>query len=568
MKKFISTTGVAALLVSCAAAQDWPRYETSLQYTFTRFNSATNLSAFNANGGSGQFAYNFNRWFGGVMDLGAVHNGRVLDSTVANYLAGPRITLYRASRIRPYFQVLFGGVYATSSIATPFTASVQDAGVIPPGTTVRATRQETGFAMTAGGGLDIKMGKHVSFRPIQVEYFLTRLQNLRTASDNNQNNVRYSAGLNFMFGGEEPTPAPPPTQPLKTCPDGSKVPPDGTCPKLNLKASLSASRQELCQGETAQVNASIAGADSNRLDFQWSVNGQAVSKEHSFTFETSGRDPGTYTVSLTVSGVIFNPASAQTNVTVREYIPPSATLQASPAEIFAGEKSTLTASCQGQCGGTLQPPTFTASEGLVQGNQFDSSGVQFDSSDNGEQRKTITITSTCVDSRSSGAATTTITVIKKAVITPIRLPDVLFDANSARVNNCGKRILLEQLRAYFERDSGGKVVLVGHQSSDERSANLAEQRALNAAAVITAGTGVCLSIPQTQVLVSFPGVEQNGVPFQSGFCSSSVRGSNSTAGEMRRVEVWFVPADGQLPGSLKDYQDASALSVSSLGCPR
>jgi hypothetical protein len=204
----------------------------------------------------------------------------------------------------------------------------------------------------------------------------------------------------------------------------------------------------------------------------------------------------------------------------------------------------------------------------VQGNQFDSTGVQFDSSNSAEQRKTVTITATCADSRSTGTATTAVTVIKKAVITAIRLPDVLFDANSARVNNCGKRVLLEQLRAYFERDSAGKVVLVGHQSSDEKPANLAEQRALNAAAVVSASTGICLAVPQSQVLVSSPGVKQNGVPFEPGFCSSSVRGGSSTAAEMRRVEVWFVPNGGELPASLKDYQDASALPVSGLGCPK
>jgi outer membrane protein OmpA-like peptidoglycan-associated protein len=567
MKRCISVIGAAVLFVSVAAAQDWPRFETSLNYTGTRFDSATNVRAFNANGGSGDFAYNFNRWFSGVIDLGAVHNGNVLDSTVANYLAGPRITVHRGS-IMPYFQVLAGGAYATASIAVPLTATTQDVGVIPPGTTIRATRQENAFAMTAGGGLDIKISKHVSFRPIQVEYFLTRLPNLHTFNDNTQNNVRYSAGVNFMFGGEEPTPPPPPTHPQKTCPDGTTVPADAACPKRNVTLSLAATPQELCQGETAQINASIAGADSGQLNFQWSINGQPVGQQHSFVFGTAGREPGTYTVALTVNSATFNAASAQTTVTVREYRAPTGTAQASPAEIYFGEKSTLSASCQGQCGGTIQAPTFAASEGSVQGDQFDSTGVQFDSSNNAEQRKAVTITASCADSRSTGTATTTITVIKKAVITPIRLPDVLFDANSARVNNCGKRILLEQLRAYFERDSAGKVVLVGHSSSDETAANLAEQRSLNAAAVITAGTGICLAIPQPQVLISSPGVDQNGVGFEPGFCSSSVRGGSSGMAEMRRVEVWFVPNDGQLPSSLKTYQDASALPVSILGCPR
>jgi hypothetical protein len=114
MKRCISVIGAAVLFVSVAAAQDWAKFETSLDYTGTRFDSATNVRAFNANGGSGDFAYNFNRWFSGVIDLGAVHNGNVLDSTVANYLGGPRITVHRGS-ITPYFQVLAGGVYATSS---------------------------------------------------------------------------------------------------------------------------------------------------------------------------------------------------------------------------------------------------------------------------------------------------------------------------------------------------------------------------------------------------------------------------------------------------------------------
>lgn len=571
MKRCIRVIGAAVLCALAAGAQDWPRYETSLGYTFTRFNSATNVPAFSAHGGSGQFAYNFNRWLGGVVDAGAVHNGDIhgvqLDTTIANYLAGPRITM-RKSRVAPYFQVLLGGAYATTSAAAPLDAAQFETGiVIPPATTIRATRQETAFAMTAGGGLDIKINRHVNFRAIQLEYFMTRFQNLRTLNDNTQNNLRASAGFNFTFGGEAPTP-PPPIQPrMKTCPDGTTVPADEACPKRNVTLNLSATPRELCPGETAQLNASIVGADSNQLDFQWSVNAQPIGQGHSFVFGTVGREPGTYTVALTVHSVSVNAASAQTTIIVREYRPPAATAKAEPAEIYVGEKSTLSATCQGQCGGNIQPPTFAASDGAVEGDQFDSSGVQFDPSDKSEQRKTITITATCADSRSTGTATTTVTVIKKATIAAIRLPDVLFDANSARVNNCGKRVLLEQLRAYAERDSTGTIVLVGHQSSDEKAANLAQERVLNAAAVITAGTGVCLAIPQTQVLVSSPGVDQNGVNFEPSFCSSSVKGAPGFA-EMRRVEVWFVPTGGEKPPSLTNAETASSLPVSRLGCPK
>jgi opacity protein-like surface antigen len=91
-------------------------------------------------------------------------------------------------------------VYASTSTAVQLVETGVD---LPTGTSLRATRQETGFGMTAGGGLDIKVSKSVSFRPIQLEYFLTRLQNLRSGTDNNQHNLRYSAGINFTFGGAQ-----------------------------------------------------------------------------------------------------------------------------------------------------------------------------------------------------------------------------------------------------------------------------------------------------------------------------------------------------------------------------
>ena len=176
--------------------------EAFLGYTYVRATSGTDLPTFVANGGGGQFAYNFNTWLGGVADLGAVHNGSIsglqIDRTNVNFLFGPRISLW-FPRLRPYFQFLFGGVYSTAS--TP----VDIVGATPPiipgePVTARVGAQQTAFAMTAGGGLDIKINKYVMFRPIGLDYYKTRLQNLRAPGDNNQNNLRYTAGVNFIFG--------------------------------------------------------------------------------------------------------------------------------------------------------------------------------------------------------------------------------------------------------------------------------------------------------------------------------------------------------------------------------
>ena len=580
MKKCIGVVGAAVVFVLTAAADEWPRTEIFLGYNFARFNpNSAFVPSFNANGGSGQFVYNFNKWLGVALDAGAVNKGVLnqsdVDTTVANFVAGPRVTIHNRSHFVPFVEALFGGSYATMSTGLTVLPAASTAGlppglVIPPGfpITTRLTASHTGFAMLAGGGLDIKISRHIAFRPFEVDYYLTRVPDVLTGTKTNRNNVRAAAGLNFLLGGEQPTPAAPPPPPpaTKTCPDGTHIPVNQACPKMNLSLGLTATSNDLCPGDTAQVTA-VAGNGHNQLSYAWSVNGQAAGNQPSFTFDSAGKDPGTYHITAHVSGNEFNPASAETTINVHEYQPPTGTVQASPAEIHFGDKSALSANFTGQCGGPIQPPTFTASEGTVQGDQFDSTTVQFDPNNKAEQRKAVTITAKAADNRSTGTATTTIDVIKDAVpAAAIRLPDVLFSQNSSRVNNCGKRILLEQLRSYFERDSGGTVVLVGHASSEE-TAGIAEKRVQNAAAVITAGTGFCLSIPQSQVQVSWPGVEQNGVGFESGFCQSSV-GAASAASQMRRVEVWFVPSGGKLPASVTNNQSASTLSLSGLGCPK
>ena len=212
MKRSFTLVAVCLASATLGAAQDIPNAETFLGYTYVRFNSATDVPAFSSNGGSGQFDYNFSKWLGGVVDMGAVHNDHIggarIDNTVANFLAGPRLSL-RYARIKPYFQILWGGVYGTASTkfdAVPVYPSqpIYLPGVPPetPGqaVTARLVSSQTAFAMTVGGGLDIKINKHMSFRPIGLDYYLTRLQNLRTLGDNNQHSLRYTAGLNFMFG--------------------------------------------------------------------------------------------------------------------------------------------------------------------------------------------------------------------------------------------------------------------------------------------------------------------------------------------------------------------------------
>ena len=103
------------------------------------------------------------------------------------------------------------------------------------------------------------------------------------------------------------------------------------------------------------------------------------------------------------------------------------------------------------------------------------------------------------------------------------------------------------------------------------------KRAMNAAAVISAGSGVCTAFPATQILVNAAGSKDNGVPYQPNFCGGSTAtaersgqevATGDDAAKYRRVEVWFVPSGGALPASAQGADDAAARGVKSLGCPR
>jgi hypothetical protein len=191
-----------------AGATDFPTTETYLGYDFVRFDPDSHFfPSFNANGGSGQFIYNFDKWFGIATDISAVTKNRLnqtpVDTTVLQFVAGPRIT-YRRHGFEPFGEAMFGGAYGTTSqqisavpVVTPFAG-----GILPNSPiTARLVASRTGFAMLAGGGVDYKFSKHMAFRPFEFDYDLIRVPNF-VGEHVNRNNWRFSAGVNFLFGKE------------------------------------------------------------------------------------------------------------------------------------------------------------------------------------------------------------------------------------------------------------------------------------------------------------------------------------------------------------------------------
>jgi len=225
MRRIFLIVSAFLLTVPVIFATDEPgKYETFVGYDFVRFqpNNTGFIPEFNANGGSAQFVYNFYKGLGVVFDAGAVTkgtlNGFSIDTTVANFLVGPRYKFHNHSRFTPFVEVMFGGAYSTTSTQISFTGTPTNPIVVPPAfapivtphgvatdtvpVTARLVASTTRFAMMAGGGLDIKINKHVSFRPIGADYYLSRLPDLLTGDVSNQHNFRYSTGFTFTFGAE------------------------------------------------------------------------------------------------------------------------------------------------------------------------------------------------------------------------------------------------------------------------------------------------------------------------------------------------------------------------------
>ena len=223
MKKSITLIVGALLFTFLAGATDIPKFETFLGYTYLRTDLSDDrilgqsIGSFSMNGGNAQFIYNFNKQFGLVADLGAVHRGNVgvldVDNKTSFFLFGPRVSHHSESRFTPYLQILFGAaersaskeITAMTDPNTPEFPVVTPHHLFPgPGVEVSAglSASQTSFSMIAGGGVDFKISKRFAFRPIEVDYMLTKFPSLLTGQSNIQNGLRASAGFIFTFGGE------------------------------------------------------------------------------------------------------------------------------------------------------------------------------------------------------------------------------------------------------------------------------------------------------------------------------------------------------------------------------
>ena len=123
--------------------------------------------------------------------------GNSLEVTVSGDQLKPRTTAecprpvvkFRAEKFEPFAEVLFGGAHSSfyGNLCKQLATCVDN------------NPSNNAFDFVLGGGLDIPLSHSIAFRPVQVDYVLTRFGNGFTSGNQNQSNFRYQAGIQFRF---------------------------------------------------------------------------------------------------------------------------------------------------------------------------------------------------------------------------------------------------------------------------------------------------------------------------------------------------------------------------------
>ncbi len=306
-----------------------PKVELFLGYSYLR--AMPTMEAGNRlvwlHGGSTSIAFNLNRHLGLVADFGVLTNSQMrftgaytstidVDNpnvAVLTFLGGPRLS-FRHERFTPFVQALFGGIHANQVSIANCTFGCT---LLP---------SENAFALTAGGGLDINVRRHLAIRIVQAEYLMTEFRDYSTGATGMQNDMRLSAGIVFRFGGS-PAPPPPPPAPLAySC----SVNPVSVYPGDSIAATGVA------------VNLDPAKSPS----YRWQVDGGTVDGVSSTArIDTVNVAPGTYTLKGHVSegDQPYENADCTVPYAVKAYDPPTVSCSADPTSVISGASSTITA---------------------------------------------------------------------------------------------------------------------------------------------------------------------------------------------------------------------------------
>jgi opacity protein-like surface antigen len=229
MHKALVFGGALLLAAGTAVAQDSDSYsklEMAPAFSFQHNSPVLGGSqSFNCAGGGSTMAYNFTSMFALAMDLSGckifgLDNTYGIGSKVSGseftYVFGPRVTFRSFGKIQPFFEINFGGERigvscnngnagnACGSISAVQPLPTADAVVVITNPTATSASRNA-FAMTVGGGFDIKVNRKFAIRLVQAEYLYTRFGNdcafAVCNDDRSQNSFRLKSGIVIGWGG-------------------------------------------------------------------------------------------------------------------------------------------------------------------------------------------------------------------------------------------------------------------------------------------------------------------------------------------------------------------------------
>ncbi len=367
--------GPAAKQESEAPGQLLPRYEIAGGYSYVNFNPGDPFNSFNSHGATASFTYNPSRYLGLTGELGGTHykrdvNGNQLEGGITSLLFGPRLNLRRFDHFVPFTEFLFGFATAGSEMTG---ADHQNAFAMATGGGVDVVLTKnvawrfaqidyfmTNFTgpnlgssgrqnnLRLGSGLVVRWGfpnvapppNHppvaacsvnpasvyagssdaVAFHvnasdpdndPLTYSYTATGGTIEGTGADARWNPSGLAAGTYTATAkvddGKGGT---------ASCSADLKVEPK---PNQNPNISCSTDRSPIMPGERTGITSTASDPDGDPLTYTYSAAaGQVTGDGPKATFDSTGLQPGSYSVKCGVSDGRGGTAESSTNVEVKE----------------------------------------------------------------------------------------------------------------------------------------------------------------------------------------------------------------------------------------------------------
>jgi outer membrane protein OmpA-like peptidoglycan-associated protein len=413
---------------------------------FTSSSPSHRLNAINR-GFDGSFTYNFNKWLGLTADSGA-HWGSPANTHLTTVLGGPTVH-FRSEHFSPFIEGLVGLARMT-----------------PPG-----VGANNGFGAAVGGGFDMYFSRRFAWRVAQADYLYQSHSVSSLGGSGTFNGARLQTGIVFGLGSLAPP-----------------IPPASTCTVEPSTPVLAGS----------PVTAHIATKNFNpkhTVTYAWkTTGGQLTSKDTSSSIDTTGLNPGSYTVTATATDAKapknYQTTSCTADFTIQEppKHPPTAACSAEPTTVRSGDPSTIT--CQGTSPDN-RPVTYSAQSTA---GRLSGTGPTFTLDTAGAAAGAASINCTVTDDR--GLTGTCSTQVNVTVPPPppaaSKIAEIAFPNKKKpwRVDNTAKAIL-DDVALRLQREPSARAVVVGYFDQGEPGGDmLAKQRAVNTKAYLTDEKGI------------------------------------------------------------------------------